>query len=133
MNDEIGKDLFKEAVEEGLRRASEINSKIRDIINLVDAASYSVNRVHSDVKISSSIEDSSRYTNIVAFVVYKDNLESRKLMTFEILKDSYGEIIVTSRKGKTTCNNIEELTALFAEILSAPTFWTGIEEMKKRV
>ncbi|MFJ5453446.1 hypothetical protein ACIPT4_10390 [Pectobacterium jejuense] len=126
------KDLFAAAVSEGIQRANEINAKINRIIDIINDASDAVNNVHDDIIITSSTSGDSLYIKISAFVNYQEDLASRRIMDIEIFKERGNEIVVSTKRGKTTISSEEEIVQILLDILSSPTFWSGIEEMRKR-
>ncbi|WP_343645841.1 hypothetical protein [Enterobacter sp.] len=132
MKDKNSKDLFAAAVAEGLQRANDLDLKIRRILKIIEDASDAVNSVYDDVKISSSTDGDSHYLKISAILEYKDNFETRRVMDIEIIKENGTQIVVTTRKGKTAVDSEEEIVNIFLQILSSPTFWSGVSEMRNR-
>ncbi|HDT6563988.1 TPA: hypothetical protein QFT01_000093 [Enterobacter cloacae] len=133
MKDKNSKNLFAAAVAEGLQRANELELKIERILKIIEEASDAVNSVYDDVKISASTIGDSHYLKISANLDYKDNFETRRVMDIEIIKENGSQIAVTTRKGKTAVDSEEELVNIFLEILSSPTFWSGISDIRNRV
>ncbi|MBT1731491.1 hypothetical protein KK088_04295 [Enterobacter asburiae] len=132
MKDKISKNLFAAAVAEGLQRANELELKIQRILKIIEEASDAVNSVYDDVKISTSTIGDSHYLKISANLDYKDNFETRRVMDIEIIKENGSQMVVTTRKGKTTVDSEEELVNIFQQILSSPTFWSGISDIRNR-
>lgn len=132
MKDKNSKNLFAAAVAEGLQRANELELKIQRILNIIEEASDAVNSVYDDVKISNSTIGDSHYLKISANLDYKDNFETRRVMDIEIIKENGSQMVVTTRKGKTTVDSEEELVNIFQQILSSPTFWSGISDIRNR-
>lgn len=132
MKDKNSKNLFAAAVAEGLQRANELELKIQRILNIIEEASDAVNSVYDDVKISNSTIGDSHYLKISANLDYKDNFETRRVMDIEIIKENGSQMVVSTRKGKTTVDSEEELVNIFQQILSSPTFWSGISDIRNR-
>ncbi|MCS4264933.1 hypothetical protein [Serratia sp. BIGb0163] len=132
MKSENSKNLFAAAVAEGIQRANAINDKINRIIEIIDDASDAVNQVHDDVKITSNMASNSHYVKIAAYVNFKEDLASNKVMDVEIFKEENSDIVVTTRRGKTTVSSEEDIIRILSDILSSPTFWSGIAEMRGR-
>ena len=132
MNDKVSKNIFDAAVAQGVQRANEINTKINRIIEIIGDASNAVNNVYDDVKITTSSYGDASYIRLSAYVNFKDDLESRKCMDVEIYKENGDAIVVTTKKGKTTVGTEEDIVRILLDLLSSPTFWSGIAEMRSR-
>lgn len=132
MNDKINKNIFSAAVAEGMQRANEINAKVSKIIDIIGDASNAVNNVYDDVKITTSLQSDASYIRLSAYVNFKDGLESRKCMDVEIYKENGDAIVVTTKKGKTTVSTEDDIIRILLDLLSSPTLWSGIAEMRSR-